>query len=166
MPSQRININICSIPSYDPKISVLRNHYGVDMGTANLLLNIESREEIFADKIVAFALRPNRIKSRDLWDIVWLTQQGVQLSIELVSKKMTDHQQQPVEFAEKLMARKQALKTDILLKAAFQQEMRRFLPPEIVKSSIDSAGFWDYLKQVVTDACDSLDKQPNTPYKL
>jgi predicted nucleotidyltransferase component of viral defense system len=166
MPTQRINIDICSIPSYDKKTSVLRNHYGVDMGTGNLLLQIESREEIFADKIVAFALRPNRIKSRDLWDIVWLTQQGIKLPIELVTKKIQDHKQKPSEFTEKLQERKNDLNTSTSLEETFQQEMRRFLPPDIVKNSIDSDGFWDYMKQVVSDACDSVGKKQNNTYTL
>ena len=57
---------------------MLRNHYGVEMGTSGLILQAQSREEILADKIVALALRPNRIKNRDLWDIVWLKQQGIE----------------------------------------------------------------------------------------
>lgn len=68
LPSQRINIDICAIPSYDRRPAVLRNHYGVDMGTSGLIIQAESREEILADKLVAFALRPNRLKNRDLWD--------------------------------------------------------------------------------------------------
>ena len=44
------------------------------MGTGGLIIQAESKEEIFADKLIAFALRPNRIKYRDLWDIVWLHQ--------------------------------------------------------------------------------------------
>ena len=39
-----------------------------------LILQAESREEILADKIVALALRPNKLKNRELWDIGWLKQ--------------------------------------------------------------------------------------------
>lgn len=159
MPIQRINIDICSIPSYDKKPSVLRNHYGVDMGTENLILQIESREEIFADKLIAFALRPNRIKSRDLWDIVWLTQQNIELPVDLVFKKAIDHKQEQSEFLQKLQERRKELNTDSSLENTFQQEMRRFLPVDIVKNSIDADKFWEYLKQVVNDACDKITQQ-------
>jgi len=47
------------------KPMVLFNPYGVDMGTSGLLLQAQSREEIFVDKLGAFVLRPNRINSRD-----------------------------------------------------------------------------------------------------
>ena len=166
LPQQRINIDICAVPSYDKKTSVLRNHYGVDMGTGNLLLQIESREEIFADKIIAFALRPNRLKNRDLWDIAWLTQQGIQLPTDLVSKKIIDHKQEPSVFADKLQIRKEELTSSPSLEDAFNKEMRRFLPPSIVKSSIDSDKFWEYIKQVAIDACNSLDRKQSNNFKL
>ncbi len=140
------------------QLTVLRNHYGVDMGTGSLLLQIESREEIFANKMVAFALRPNRIKSRDLWDIAWLTQQGIQLPTELVLRKMTDHKQEQTEFLKKLQSRKEELTLNSNLESAFQQEISRFLPPEIIKSSIQVKGFWMYLTQIVSDACDRIIK--------
>lgn len=162
MPIQRINIDICSIPSYDRQTSVLRNHYGVEMGTQGLLLKIESREEIFADKLVAFALRPNRIKNRDLWDIAWLTQQGVQLPVELVEKKAVDHKQKPAEFLTKIKARKEQLQTNTSLENAFQQEMRRFLPPDIVNESVNAPGFWEYLINVVTIACEQVIKSTDS----
>jgi predicted nucleotidyltransferase component of viral defense system len=49
---------------------MLRNLYGVDLGTSGLILQAQSREEILADKVVALAWRENRIKNRDLWDIL------------------------------------------------------------------------------------------------
>lgn len=84
LPAQRINIDVCAVPSHQARPMVLLNPYGVEMGTGGLILRAESREEIFADKLLAFALRPNRIKHRDLWDIAWLHQQGVQAQIDLL----------------------------------------------------------------------------------
>lgn len=169
MPIQRINIDICSIPSYDKKPGVLRNHYGVTMGTENLILQIESREEIFADKIVAFALRPNRIKNRDLWDIAWLTQHNITLPVELVWKKVNDHRQERTNFLNLLASRLQTLNDDASIEKHFQQEMRRFLPADIARHSIAADGFWDYIRQTVNDACAAL-TNPNTsgnaPYTL
>ena len=75
LPAQRIHLDICSIPSHDPRPMMLRNLYGIDLGTSGLILQAQSREEILADKVIALAFRENRIKNRDLWDIAWLTQQ-------------------------------------------------------------------------------------------
>ena len=66
LPAQCINIDICSVPSYEKRPMMLLNPYGVDMGTSGLIIQAQSREEIYADKLLAFALRPNRIKYRDL----------------------------------------------------------------------------------------------------
>ncbi len=38
LPAQRINIGICAIPSHDRRPMMLRNHYGVDIGTRGLVL--------------------------------------------------------------------------------------------------------------------------------
>lgn len=152
LPTQRINIDICAIPSHDPQPMMLINPYGVDMGTAGLILNAESREEILADKLVALALRPNRIKNRDLWDIVWLHQQGIQLPLELVPLKIRDHGSDSADFMEALRERMNALQTDPALRQAFLQEMRRFLPPETVQSTVETPAFWHYLcSQVEAD---------------
>lgn len=56
---------MCAIPSHDPRPMMLRNLYGIDLGTSGLILKAQSREEILADKIIALASRENRIKNRD-----------------------------------------------------------------------------------------------------
>ena len=77
LPAQGIHIDICAIPSHDRRPMMLRDVYGVDLGTSGLILQAQSREEILADKVIALAFRPNRIKNRDLWDMAWLKQQGI-----------------------------------------------------------------------------------------
>lgn len=150
IPTQRINIDICAIPSYEPKPMMLLNHYGIDMGTSGLILQVESREEILANKLVALALRPNRIKNRDLWDIAWLRQQSVDLPLPLVVKKIADHKQTIETYSALLEQRVTQLQIDTMQQASFSQEMRRFLPPEIAKSTVENDQFWDYLCATVS----------------
>lgn len=50
----------------------------------------ESKAEIFADKIIALALRPNRVKNRDIWDILYLHKQQIKPSIDLIQKKLEE----------------------------------------------------------------------------
>ena len=66
LAAQRIHLDICAIPSHDARPMMLRNLYGIDLGTAGLILQAQSREEILADKIIALAFRENRLKNRDL----------------------------------------------------------------------------------------------------
>jgi len=87
MPLQRINIDICAVPSYDARPVLLRNHYNIDMGTSGLIIQAQSRQEILADKFAALALRPNRIKNRDLWDISWLKQHNINVPVDLLKKR-------------------------------------------------------------------------------
>lgn len=127
LPAQRINIDICAVPSYQVQPMMLRNHYGVDMGASGLIINAQSRAEILADKLVAFALRPNRIKNRDLWDIVWLHQQGAELPLALIPLKLRDHHCAPAVYSALLQERQASLAADPAIHAAFKQEMRRFV---------------------------------------
>lgn len=145
IPAQRINIDICAVPSYQVQPMMLRNHYSVDMGTNGLIVNSQSRAEILADKLVAFALRPNRIKNRDLWDIVWLHQQGTELPVDLIPLKLRDHRCESEYYLEQLRQRHAALLMEPKVLAGFQQEMRRFLPAGAIADSVESAEYWQFL---------------------
>ena len=154
--SQKINIDICTIPSYDRRPMMLRNHYGVEMGTSGLIIQAQSREEILADKLVALALRPNRLKNRDLWDIGWLKQQGVELPLALLPNKINDRHQSTAEFLGLLNERKTKLQLDPLSRNDFIQEMRRFLPAHVVVGTVDNGEFWTYLTSVICAECDHV----------
>lgn len=151
LPIQRINIDICALPSHDRKPMMLRNHYGVEMGTSGLILQAQSREEILADKMVALALRPNRLKSRDLWDIVWLNRQGITLPVQLVLQKAMDRRQEFPRFLEQLQQRILLLQSDPAVRKDFLAEMRRFLPPAVFGENLGTDEFWTYLIGLVTD---------------
>ena len=148
LPAQRINIDICALPSHDRRPMMLRNIYGIDMGTSGLILQAESREEILADKIMALALRLNRIKHRDLWDIAWLKQQGVELPYLLIPKKIHDHRREKPEFINLLKERLAQLSLPTL-RHDFLNEMKRFLPTHIISETVEKKEFWDYLCDLV-----------------
>jgi len=156
LPLQRIHIDICAIPSYDPQPMVLRNHYGVDMGTSGLIIMAQSKEEILADKMVAFALRRSRIKNRDLWDIAWLKQQNIILPTVLVWRKVADHKRNNDEFRQLLSERTKSLTTDSQLHKDFIHEMRRFLAPNIVKETVTNDKFWVYLTNLIKEETSTL----------
>ena len=156
VPSQRINIDVCALPSYDKRPAVLRNLYGVDMGTSGLIIQAESREEILADKLIAFALRPNRLKNRDLWDIGWLKQNTVSLPLGLIPKKILDHRCTVTEYLQQLSERSRSLHNDPGVRVAFLHEMQRFLPQKTVQDTVNNADFWDYLINLIQTECDQV----------
>jgi predicted nucleotidyltransferase component of viral defense system len=151
LPAQRINLDISAIPSHDPRPMMLRNIYGVDLGTSGLILQAESREEILADKVVALALRENRVKNRDLWDMAWLTQQGVELPLQIIPAKIRDHKQKNAAFIAALNTRLAALRGNPGTRADFLKEMRRFLSATVVRDTIGKEPYWTYLTQIVTE---------------
>ncbi|MDP2809659.1 MAG: nucleotidyl transferase AbiEii/AbiGii toxin family protein [Rhodocyclaceae bacterium] len=153
LPAQRINIDIRAVPSYDRRPMLLRNPYGVDMGTAGLIIQAQSREEILADKLVALALRPNRLKNRDLWDIGWLKQQNVELPLELIPKKIADHRRTTAEFLDLLGERRRRLLEDAELRVDFVREMTRFLPLRVVADTVEQVPFWAWLTDLVAGEC-------------
>lgn len=151
LPAQRIHLDICAIPSHDPRPMMLRNLYGIDLGTSGLILQAQSREEILADKLIALAFRENRIKNRDLWDIGWLVQQGVELPVNLIPLKIRDHQHSDPEFATALQERTTALKTQPAYRDDFVKEMRRFLPAMAIRDTVEKDPWWSYLTQVIDE---------------
>lgn len=151
LPAQRIHLDICAIPSHDPRPMMLRNLYGIDLGTSGLILQAQSREEILADKIIALAFRENRIKNRDLWDIAWLTQQGVELPTKLIPLKLQDHQRTSTEFITSLSERTASLQTQPAMREDFMKEMRRFLPAATVRDTIEKEAYWSFMADLVDE---------------
>ena len=145
LPAQRIHIDICAIPSYISTPRTLLNPYGVDMGTQGLILNAEALEEIYVDKILAFVLRQGRIKSRDLWDLLWLKQQKIEPALQLLPDKLNDHRVHTSDFLERAAQRSTTLINDPQVKADFRSEMQRFLPAQLVEQTVNDDRFWAYL---------------------
>lgn len=151
LPAQRINIDICALPSYESHPMMLLNPYGVDMGTSGLIIQAQSREEIYADKLIAFALRPNRIKYRDLWDILWLHGQGLKPRLELIPKKLNDRHSTMEHFSDLFAERLRMLKEGTKMAEEFKQEMHRFLPIEHINKTLEQEGLWGFLTYLIED---------------
>lgn len=154
-PAQRINIDICAIPSYESLPIMLLNPYGVDMGTGGLIIQAQSREEIYADKLLAFAFRPNRIKYRDLWDITWLHNKGIRPRLSLIPNKLNDRNISFELFLQAFSERKNLLSTSGKYEAEFQHEMRRFLPAASLLT-VQQKGFWEFLVYLINDLHQAL----------
>jgi predicted nucleotidyltransferase component of viral defense system len=156
LPAQRINIDVCAIPSYQRRPMLLLNPYGIDMGVSGLLLQAQSREEIFADKLVAFALRPNRLKNRDLWDMAWLHQLSIRPALELLPAKLADHRAPSETFLAAFADRTALMKSDPVYAKDYAKELSRFLPPQALENAAQTQDFWrflvflmeDYLRQI------------------
>jgi predicted nucleotidyltransferase component of viral defense system len=156
LSAQCINIDVCAIPSYQPRPMALLNPYGVEIGTSGLILKAQSHEEIFADELVAFALRPNWLKNRDLWDIAWLHQQKIKPALDLIANKLSDHHTELNTYLKAFSERTSSLKNDPEIAKEFRKEMSRFLPNETVKEAVNSARFWEYLTNLMEIYCQQV----------
>jgi predicted nucleotidyltransferase component of viral defense system len=151
LPAQRINIDICALPSYEKYPMMLLNPYGVDMGTNGLVIQAQSREEIYTDKLLAFAFRPNRIKYRDLWDIVWLHGQGLKPRFALIPNKLKDRKYTIDYFLNLFDQRKKLLTERSETVLEFKQEMRRFLAAEQINNTLNQENLWDFITYLIED---------------
>ncbi|MDY7027653.1 MAG: nucleotidyl transferase AbiEii/AbiGii toxin family protein [Spirochaetota bacterium] len=155
LPTQRIHIDICAASSFERKPAMLMNRYQVDMGTSGLVIYAESREEILADKFLALAQRPNRVKQRDVWDIVWLNKQSIQLKPELLSRKLDERNISHHEYLQDLEERIDTIKNG---HKDFLFEIRRFVPMEVVKDTLEKPEYWDITLEVIQDAYKHLSR--------
>jgi predicted nucleotidyltransferase component of viral defense system len=158
LPAQRINIDICTVPSYEKRPIMLLNHYGVDMGTSGLIIQAQSREEIYTDKLLAFAFRPNRIKYRDLWDMVWLHGQGSKPNFELIPNKLLDRNYTIDYFLNLFDERKKLLTENGKMASEFKQEMRRFLSVEQINKTLEQENLWTFVAYLIEDLGNQIHK--------
>ena len=140
---ERINIEVCKIPSYDNKIKNIRNHYNPNH-TEDILLRVESLDEILADKIIAFGAR-KYIKYRDLWDIKFLKDRNIILNNKFVENKINDYK---ISDFDKLLDEKLYILNNEDLKENFFQEMSRFLEPKLLNKIIELDYFSDIKKEI------------------
>ena len=140
-----IHLEVAQVRSYTHElrpIRVISNNLAY--GYRSLLVRVESKEEILADKIIALGGR-EYLKSRDLWDIYMLAQDNVHLNIEFVRHKIDDYHLGHAAFVTKLQERANLL-AQMSTVDAFQKEMPRFLDtnlqamihdPQVVRQILD-----------------------------
>jgi predicted nucleotidyltransferase component of viral defense system len=123
-PKSRIKIEFANVPSYDFKPLTVNATPGL-VQIQDVILNVETANEILADKAVALTARA-ALKFRDVWDVWFLANKlGATPDREIVSKKFADYGTS--DIAAKAKARLNELAKDATA-TAFYAEMRRFLP--------------------------------------
>jgi len=82
---------------------------------------------------------------------VRLVQLGVALPAALIPVKVRDHRRDADEFVFLLQSRSAALKAEPQLREDFLKEMRRFLPANTVRDTLENPAWWAYLTQVIEE---------------
>lgn len=152
---ERINIEVCKIPSYDNEIKNIINHYN-PKHNEDIFLRVESLDEILADKIIAFGAR-EYIKYRDLWDIKFLKDRNIILNSKFVENKINDYK---ISDFDKLLDEKLYILNNEDLKENFFQEMNRFLEPKLLNKIVKFDYFSD-IKKAINQLCDEFKNNQN-----
>ena len=129
--NQKIHIEIADIPAYDARPRMINNPYA-EYGAGPVMLNVSSEKEILADKVIAVAGR-DYIKARDIWDIKWLRDRGIELKHAWVSHKAADyHLAHAADLSPFINRLKERIRSLALpeTQEKFIDEMRRFLAKE------------------------------------
>ena len=96
---------------------------------------------------MAIAATQNYVRYRDVWDLVWLIQQGAKLDIELVKQKIKDYL---IEDFEAMLTSLLERLPVIVNSDGFKQQMERFLPSNVVERTLAEAKFVQYLEITLT----------------
>jgi len=135
LPKSRIKIEFANVPCYDSKPNVAKAVPGL-VQMEDVILAVESANEILADKAVALTAR-QALKYRDVWDVWYLTGKlNARVDRGMVVKKFADYGTSDVD--DKAKQRREELMKAATAKA-FLDEMTRFLPAKRV-SEISQTG--------------------------
>ncbi|PVZ86369.1 nucleotidyl transferase AbiEii/AbiGii toxin family protein [Serratia sp. S1B] len=151
LPRQKLHIDVCAIPSFDIEKRPLLNHYNIVVPTEGILVPVQSLQETLADKLIALAYRARRIRPRDIWDIVWIKQRGINLSKTLVEQKLVARQKQTEDFRHALAVQLAKLMSEDEVRNDFNMEMSRFIPKQIKERTLDNPEYWTYAQGEVND---------------
>jgi predicted nucleotidyltransferase component of viral defense system len=135
LPKSRVKIEFANVPSYDSGPNVAKAVPGL-VQMEDVILTVESANEILADKAVALTAR-RALKYRDVWDVWYLTNKlNAQIERGMVANKFADYGTSNVDSKAK---QRQEELTKAATEKAFLDEMTRFLPAKRV-SEISNAG--------------------------
>ncbi|MDO9319101.1 MAG: nucleotidyl transferase AbiEii/AbiGii toxin family protein [Gammaproteobacteria bacterium] len=165
-PRQQMHIDVCAIPSFDVEKRALLNHYNIVVPTEGLLIPVQSLQEILVDKLIALAYRARRIKPRDVWDIVWIKQRGIDISPVLVDKKLEARGKDKKEFVESLRIQIDKLMQDDEVRTDFSMEISRFVPKQVKERTLDNPDYWAYVQSEVRSISNPLIGSGKLPNKF
>ena len=140
---QRIKLEVANIPAHTKVPLPLKLNYEfLPDGYRDTLIFVESLDEVMADKIISLPANQRYVRHRDIWDLMWLQQEGATINKELVEKKIIDYKIEG--FMDMLDARIDSIES-IVSGLDFDQEMKRFLGQEAYDRTLGKEKFRSFL---------------------
>lgn len=148
LPKQRIKLEIANVPAHTSSAQALtRNYDFLPDGYEDLLIMVETKSEIMADKLLALPATEKYIRHRDIWDLAWLAQRGATADPALVEKKIQDYR---LDGYEGKLSNMIGRLPEIIASKPFMDEMKRFLPSDVFERTLAQAKFKSYLDETVS----------------
>lgn len=165
LPQQRIKLEIANVPAYTQELRPILQNYDFLAGySSNILVRVETLDEVMADKILAFPASGADIRYRDIWDLAFLTQKKARLNPELVLRKITDYGTPNYEEALSLTIQNLP---EIIRSKEFQDQMKRFIDADTLAKTLEQANFLNYLEKTVLglfeEMAEALSDKPKDP---
>lgn len=152
-PSQRIKMEIASVPSHTREVrQVALNYDELPASYGDILVVCQTQEEVLADKIISFANSEAHVRHRDLWDIPWLLARP-HLDFDrvpaLVELKHADYGcDQPLHS---LLDRGAQRALEEIQGKTFANQMRRFIPDDAYSRTVGNAQWLSFAGARVAD---------------
>jgi hypothetical protein len=143
LPQQMIKLEIARVPAYTRVPRSLQTHYDfLPDGYQDLIVLVESLDEILADKLVSLPANTAYVRHRDIWDLHWLRQQGARPDAAMVARKIHDY---GVEDYWALTTRLNERLPGIIHGKEFRDQMSRFIPREVQERTLLKDHFLELL---------------------
>jgi predicted nucleotidyltransferase component of viral defense system len=143
LPRQKIKLEVANVPAHTRTLRGLELNYPfLPASYQDLLVPVETLNEIMADKVVALSSCQSYIRHRDVWDLLWLSRHKAVLDPALVAAKVEDYQSTNFESALRDMCEKVG---GIARSDKFKAEMIRFIDTDVRATTMDKPGFSDFL---------------------
>lgn len=145
VPRQMIRIEIADVPAYTRVPRPLRSNYDfLPDGYRDLIVLVESLDEILADKLVSLPACTAYVRHRDIWDLHWLRQQGARPDAEMFRRKVQDY---GVADYPTLVCGLIDRLHDIVYGKEFRDQMRRFIPQDVQERTLLKDKFLGMLEE-------------------
>jgi len=156
---QRIKLEVANIPAHTKVPLPLQQNYPfLPDGYRDTLIYVESLDEVMADKIISLPANQKYVRHRDIWDLMWLQQEGATINKELIEKKIVDYKIEG--FMGMLDARISSIE-GIVNSSDFDQEMKRFLSHEVYDRTLGKEKFREFLASNLVALLSSAKKELN-----
>jgi predicted nucleotidyltransferase component of viral defense system len=145
LPQQMIKVEIARVPAYTREPRSLQTHYDfLPDGYRDLIVLVESLDEILADKLVSLPACTAYVRHRDIWDMHWLRQQGARPDATMVARKIRDYGVADYGDLNALLIERLS---GIVQGKEFRDQMSRFIPQDVQERTLLKDRFLELLER-------------------